>query len=49
MQQKGTQSALLKRDGEIRTEAASTDYDQKWGRFKPILRFNVDKSPLHFP
>ena len=31
----------------VRT-GATENYDEKWGRFKPCQRFNVDQSPLPF-
>ena len=32
----------------IRTGAAEPDYETKWGRYLPLLRFNVDQSPLPY-
>jgi len=44
--------ALTKWHGSTRERLVRTglndDYDQKWGRFRPTNRFNVDQSPLPF-
>ena len=37
----------LTREKLIRT-GFQDNYDEKWGRFKPHQRFNVDQSPLPF-
>ena len=32
----------------IRTGSKDPSYDQKWGRYQPAQRLNVDQSPLPF-
>ena len=32
----------------IRTGSEDSSYDQKWERYQPAQRLNVDQSPLHF-
>ena len=36
------------REGLIKTGQSKNSYDQKWGRFTPNQRFNVDQVPLPF-
>ena len=36
------------REGVIKSGNKKTHYDEKWGRFKPSRRFNVDQTPLPF-
>ena len=35
-------------EGFLKSRSSSPNYDQKWGRFKPHQRFNVDQVPLPF-
>ena len=36
------------REGLIKSHKSGQNYDPKWGRFPPWLRFNVDQVPLPF-
>ncbi len=36
------------REGLIKTETSKSSYDEKWGRFKPNRRFNVDQVQVPF-